>query len=648
MTWARIGQDFSQEPRTLDVVVLTGSAGDDADNVRLIEGFEIAQQLCLKTIPSLNDSRGTEIVAIVAVMTVVSTVAVILRLMGRKISAAPYGIDDALIIVALVLTYGLNINEIIAVHYGFGRHQLMLSLDHIKKFLLNDWTIQILFATAISVTRMSLLVFYHRLFPVRRFTIIAVITGCFMVGWWISFIFAIVFSCKPVASFWNKAIIGHCLNEHSLSWGITGSELGANIIMLVLPIPWLLDLRLAFSKKLALIGIFMLGCFVCLSCIVRFPLLAAVVQTDASWTIVPAGVWIAVECNIGIASVCLPLMRPLVNFEFSNLSTYFSFTRSRRTASPFSDEEAATESSSGLRSVGQLCEKSDDEPCPAPVIARHPRNGSSSFPETKHQHLSSDSSRHHPRHRPSKPIYHDRGYRDVHTHRSRIESYSPDTPQPDYLKVDPLPNPKETRSSALPYPKSAPKAHPPPNPKEMRSSAPPGPINATVAPPPPNPKATRSSAPPASRNAAPKPLRPETAIFNPLQAHPPSVQKTPRYQSQSDPLKPRPASAHKPQSPRHRSAPVTLPNQKPPRYRSAPVPTSAYNPHRRKARRLTADEMNERWRLWYQGRGSEVGRGLWSLEIKTSPRLNEGRGGPGGKGERKGPWEVGEGEGWAC
>lgn len=223
-------------------------------------GIEVAQKLCLSALPSLDDDRGAEIVAIVGVMMALSTIAVILRLIARRISAAPYGADDFLIVVALILTYGLNINEIIAVHYGFGRHQLMLSLDYIKKFLLNDWTIQIIFASSITVTRLSLLVFYHRLFPVKRFTIIALITGCVLIAWWISFLFAIIFSCVPVESYWNKAIVGHCINEHTLSWGITGSELVVNIIMIILPIPWLWHLRLAWTKKLALIGIFSLGC----------------------------------------------------------------------------------------------------------------------------------------------------------------------------------------------------------------------------------------------------------------------------------------------------------------------------------------------------------------------------------------------------
>ncbi|KAL9004532.1 MAG: hypothetical protein Q9188_002658 [Gyalolechia gomerana] len=421
--------------------------------------------------PSLNDSRQTEIVSIVAVMMTVSTVAVILRLIGRRISAAPYGADDFLIVVALILTYGLNINEIIAVHYGFGRHQLMLSLDYISKFLLNDWTIQIIFATAISVTRLSLLVFYHRIFPVKRFKIVASITGCIIICWWISFILAIIFSCYPVESYWNKAIVGHCVNEHTLSWGITGTELATNIIMLILPIPWLWKLRLAWSKKLALTGMFALGTFVCVSCIVRFPLLATLKQTDASWTIVPAGVWIVVECNIGIASVCLPLMRPLVSFKFSSISTYFSLSKSRRTGSPFTDEENST----GIRSTGKPCEKAYDG------LSSEIQHTHESRPNR--HHISHQMSR--PNHCPSKP-YH--SHREVRTHRSRIESYSPE-------KYDPL------------------RAHPP------------------------------------------KPIR--------------------------------------------KSAPLLLNSRK----------------ARRNTYRLSKDEMSERYKKWYQGRGSEVGRGYWSLQI---------------------------------
>lgn len=61
-----------------------------------------AATLCTAAVPSLNDSRQAETIASLVVMMVLSGLAVILRLVSRKISAAKFGIDDALIVVALV------------------------------------------------------------------------------------------------------------------------------------------------------------------------------------------------------------------------------------------------------------------------------------------------------------------------------------------------------------------------------------------------------------------------------------------------------------------------------------------------------------------------------------------------------------------
>ena len=52
--------------------------------------------------PSLNDSRQPEILAAVIVMMALSAIAVVLRLIARKVSAARIGIDDGLMVVALV------------------------------------------------------------------------------------------------------------------------------------------------------------------------------------------------------------------------------------------------------------------------------------------------------------------------------------------------------------------------------------------------------------------------------------------------------------------------------------------------------------------------------------------------------------------
>lgn len=71
-------------------------------NEDMTVALHLAQDFCVGSLPSLNDSRQTEIIAIVTIMMVASTVSVILRMVARQMSSAKYGLDDVLIIIALV------------------------------------------------------------------------------------------------------------------------------------------------------------------------------------------------------------------------------------------------------------------------------------------------------------------------------------------------------------------------------------------------------------------------------------------------------------------------------------------------------------------------------------------------------------------
>ncbi|KAL9602755.1 MAG: hypothetical protein Q9219_001598 [cf. Caloplaca sp. 3 TL-2023] len=105
--------------------------------------LSVARQLCLAAIPSLTDTRGGELVATVAILMVIATVAVILRLLARRVSASKLGTDDYLIILALFLTYGVDINSFYSIKAGAGRHLITLSLDQVTSFIkLSDvsWT----------------------------------------------------------------------------------------------------------------------------------------------------------------------------------------------------------------------------------------------------------------------------------------------------------------------------------------------------------------------------------------------------------------------------------------------------------------------------------------------------------------------------
>ncbi|KAI4160884.1 MAG: hypothetical protein LQ342_005310 [Letrouitia transgressa] len=261
----------------------------------------------------LNESRQDEIVGCISVLIALATIAIILRFVARYISKSKFWVDDMLILGALVVAYGLNgLNINSAINNGWGRHAITLTPYQLIAFAKANIATQLLFSTSITLTKLSLLTFYHRIFPIRTFTRLSSAIGILQILWLIALILGVFLQCRPLAYFWNRGLEGKCINENSFSYGMSAANVVTDLLVLGLPVPWLWGLQLGRGKRVGLVGVFALGGFVCVSAIVRIPLLTALKETDTTWTIVNAGIWINVECNLGVVSACLPVMRPLV------------------------------------------------------------------------------------------------------------------------------------------------------------------------------------------------------------------------------------------------------------------------------------------------------------------------------------------------
>lgn len=82
-----------------------------------------------------------------------------------------------------------------------------------------------------------------------------------MVAWALALIISIFASCQPFRYIWDKTIPGgHCINVNAQSYVITAINIATDIVLLVLPVPWLWNLQMETSRKLAIIMIFLLGC----------------------------------------------------------------------------------------------------------------------------------------------------------------------------------------------------------------------------------------------------------------------------------------------------------------------------------------------------------------------------------------------------
>ncbi|KAL8751681.1 MAG: hypothetical protein Q9184_005993 [Pyrenodesmia sp. 2 TL-2023] len=322
----------------------------------------MARKLCVAALPSLLESRSKELVATVTVMLIIATIAVILRLYARRISRSMLGVDDYLIIVALILTYGLDINAFYSIKAGVGRHMITLTLDQITSLIKTDQASQVLFGCSITATKLSILFFYHRLFPFRTFFIISLLAGFASILWWIGLMLTAFLHCRPLAYYWDRSIPnGYCVNDNLIGYSITGANIVTDLVVLVMPIPWLWGMNMTVPKRVAVVGLFILGSFVCIAGIVRIPLLAQLNFADLSWSAVSVGLWVDVECNIGILSVCLPILKPLFSTKYPS-SPVSRLTRILRTITNSSRFSSASDNggSSSDPEKGVLSDPSSD------------------------------------------------------------------------------------------------------------------------------------------------------------------------------------------------------------------------------------------------------------------------------------------------
>lgn len=119
---------------------------------------------------------------------------------------------------------------------------------------------EIFYIICIATVKLSILLFYRRIFPVRaaRIVIYGVLGVIFV--WTITALNIVIFQCRPVRYFWDRASIpGMCMDEISAIIGISIPNIVTDFILLFIPLPLVWRLRIPRTQKLAVTGAFLLG-----------------------------------------------------------------------------------------------------------------------------------------------------------------------------------------------------------------------------------------------------------------------------------------------------------------------------------------------------------------------------------------------------
>lgn len=147
----------------------------------------------------------------------------------------------------------------LAIKSGYGMHKRDLSKDELHTALKFFFIAQTPYKATVCLNKVAAILLYLRIFISRRFKICAYIVMAIIVAWSIGAIGATIWQCVPIAASWDRSITGTCIKRRRFWVAYAIMNILTDIMVLVLPIPSILHLRLCRRDKVMLIFVFLLG-----------------------------------------------------------------------------------------------------------------------------------------------------------------------------------------------------------------------------------------------------------------------------------------------------------------------------------------------------------------------------------------------------
>lgn len=243
-------------------------------------GSEYAKPLHLQ-LPSLTGSSATKNVTatscgapirdssalyctISTTLGVLSTALVLLRL-GYKmfITSMELGLDDCFVFITMLVgTPSSTINVLGLAANGLGKDVWTLRFNQITDFARYFYIMEVLYFAQITLLKLSLLFFYLRVFPGKPVRRVIWATVTFNIIFGAVFVTVAIFQCRPISHYWNEwhgETPGTCININALGWSNAAISIALDFWMLAIPISQLVDLQLAWKKKVGVALMFCIG-----------------------------------------------------------------------------------------------------------------------------------------------------------------------------------------------------------------------------------------------------------------------------------------------------------------------------------------------------------------------------------------------------
>ncbi|KAF2772154.1 hypothetical protein EJ03DRAFT_348959 [Teratosphaeria nubilosa] len=281
-------------------------------------------------IPVRDRSQG--ILIIEWTLFAIAVLAVGIRLMARTTTVGGHGLDDAMVVISLLLLVMMAVMQTLMVTAGFGKDIWGIPLENIQPFLLYQWICVLIYIPQVITMKMSIIFLYLRIFPAtvsrffRMFCWLLIGGGCFFI-----FLATIIFTfaCNPVSLSWHGLYRHHqdqCINVPAVYFLALSLNLGADLIVFVMPIPKIVKLEaISTRNKMITSLMFLLGLAVTVASTVRLAWITSFIHsTNFTYDHADFDILSFIEDSLGIVCACMPTSASFVRYMVRRLRGNFS------------------------------------------------------------------------------------------------------------------------------------------------------------------------------------------------------------------------------------------------------------------------------------------------------------------------------------
>ena len=129
-------------------------------------------------------------------------------------------------------------------------------------YLKSEWVFQSVEKPTLGCIKLSLVMWYRKIFIGKKFNVASWIVGAIVVAWTVGFFFPTVFACHPISVIYNGTIeqlFSECIDTITLLETFAVTDVMTDVMVLSLPVPMVWQLQMSIRRKITISGVFLIG-----------------------------------------------------------------------------------------------------------------------------------------------------------------------------------------------------------------------------------------------------------------------------------------------------------------------------------------------------------------------------------------------------